>query len=59
MKLSFSPASLPKSGVLILLVPEGQPLAGLAAEADRRTGGHIRRAMTAAGFTGRRDSFFC
>ena len=56
MKISFSPASLPKSGVLILLVPEGQPLAGLAAEADRRSGGHIRRAMTAAGFTGRRDS---
>ncbi|MCA3561632.1 MAG: leucyl aminopeptidase [Aestuariivirga sp.] len=56
MKISFSPASLPKSGVLILLVTEGQALSGLAAEADRRTGGQIRRAMTAAGFTGRRDS---
>ena len=56
MKIQFSPASLPKSGVLILLVPEGHSLAGLAAEADRRTGGQIRRAMTAAGFTGRRDS---
>ena len=35
MKISFSPAGLPKSGVLILLVSEAQPLAGLAAEADR------------------------
>ena len=56
MKIQFSSASLPKAGVLILLLPEGQALSGLAAEADRRTGGHIRRAMTAAGFTGRRDS---
>ena len=43
MKISFSPATLPKSGVLILLVPEGQPWGGLANEADRRTGGQIRR----------------
>ena len=56
MKISFSPATLPKSGVLILLVPEGQPLGSLASEADRRSGGQIRRAMTASGFTGRRDS---
>ena len=56
MKISFSPATLPKSGVLILLVPEGQPMSSLTNEADRRTGGQIRRAMTAAGFTGRRDS---
>ncbi|MCA3554116.1 leucyl aminopeptidase [Aestuariivirga sp.] len=56
MKISFSPASLPKSGVLILLVTEGEALSGLAAEADGRTGGQIRRAITAAGFTGRRDS---
>ena len=56
MKISFSPAILPKSGVLILLVPEGQPMSSLMNEADRRTGGQIRRAMTAAGFIGRRDS---
>lgn len=56
MKVSFAPATLPKSGLLILFLAEGKPLAGLAAEADRRSGGQIKRAMAAAGFTGRRDS---
>ena len=56
MKISFSAPTLPKSGVLILLVPEGGALAGLAADADQRTDGQIGRAVKAAGFTGRRDS---
>ena len=56
MKISFSSPTLPKSGVLVLLVPEGGALAGLAAEADARTGGQVSRAAKAAGFTGRRDS---
>jgi leucyl aminopeptidase len=56
MKISFSPPSLPKSGVLALLVPEGARLEGLAADADGRTGGQIARAMAAAAFTGRRDT---
>ncbi|WP_421693194.1 leucyl aminopeptidase [Aestuariivirga sp.] len=56
MKISFSAATLPKSGVLILLVPEGTALTGLAAEADRRADGQIKRAMAAAGFGGRRDT---
>ncbi len=56
MKISFGSPSLPKSGVLILLVPEGGALAGAAAEADARTGGQVKRAMEAAGFTGRRDT---
>lgn len=56
MKISFAASALPKSGLLILLVPEAPELEGLAAEADGRTGGQIRRAMEAAGFTGRRDT---
>jgi leucyl aminopeptidase len=56
MKISFSQPALPRAGVLILLIPEAGELAGLAAEADKRCGGHIKRAMAAAGFTGRRDS---
>ena len=56
MKISFSTPALPKSGVLILLVPEGARLEGQPAEADRRTGGQIGRAMAAAAFTGRRDT---
>ncbi|MFN4141065.1 leucyl aminopeptidase [Aestuariivirga sp.] len=56
MKISFSSPSLPKSGVLILLVPESGGLTGLAAKADQRCQGQISRAMAAAGFTGRRDT---
>ena len=56
MKITFAAPALPKTGVLFLLVPEGGRLAGLAAEADGRAGGQIQRAMTAAGFTGRREA---
>lgn len=56
MKVSFASPSLPKSGVLILLVPEGGSLSGLAAAADSRSDGQISRAMQAAGFTGKRDA---
>ncbi len=56
MKINFVSPSLPKSGVLFLLCPEGGALSGLAAELDRRTQGHISRAMKAGGFNGRRDT---
>jgi leucyl aminopeptidase len=56
MKISFASPNLPKSGALILLVPETGSLTGLAAKADQRCGGQIARAMEAAGFTGRRDT---
>jgi leucyl aminopeptidase len=56
MRISFASPALPKSGVLILLVAEGTKLDGLSADADRRTGGQIGRAMAAAAFTGRRDT---
>jgi leucyl aminopeptidase len=56
MNITFASATLPKSGVLILLIADGAKLEGLSAEADRRTGGQIKRAMAAAGFTGKRDT---
>ena len=56
MKVVFAPSALPKSGTLVMLVPEGGALAGLLAAADQRSGGRIRRAMAAAGFTGKRDT---
>ncbi len=56
MNVTFGTPALPKGGTLILLVPEGTGLAGLAATADQKTGGQISRAMKAAGFTGKRDS---
>jgi len=56
MKIRFASPSLPKSGILALLVADGAKLTGLAAAADKRTGGQIDRAIKAAKFTGRRDS---
>ncbi len=56
MKISFSAPAVPRSGVLMLLIPESGNLTGVAAEADKRCGGQIKRAMAAAGFAGRRDS---
>ena len=56
MRISFSTPVLPKSGALVLLVAEGARLEGLPAEADRRTGGQIARAMAAGNFTGKRDT---
>lgn len=56
MKIDFSSLALPRSGIAILLVPETGGLSGVAADVDKRCGGQIRRAMAAAGFTGRRDS---
>jgi leucyl aminopeptidase len=51
--IAFVKPSLPRSGVLVLLVPEAEP-AGLHAEAERATGGSLSRALEAAGFKGRK-----
>ena len=56
MKINFAATALPKSGVLVLLVPDGAKLDGLALAADKRSGGQITRAIKAARFTGRRES---
>ena len=56
MKIKFAGSTLPRSGVLVLLVAEAKTLTGAAAEADRRTKGQLSRAMTAAAFTGKRET---
>jgi len=50
---AFVKATLPRTGVLVLPLPEGG-LGGLAAEADALTGGALTRALEAAGFKGRK-----
>jgi leucyl aminopeptidase len=55
MKIAFAAPRLPASGVIVLLLPEGAALEGLAAEADRRSGGQLARALKAAKFAAKRD----
>jgi len=55
--IAFVPPSLPTSGALALLVPEGEgPGAGegMLAQADAACGGTLARAAAAAGFTGKK-----
>ncbi len=53
LDVSFAAATLPASGALALLVPEGGTLAGIGALADAATGGAIARAFAAAEFSGK------
>jgi leucyl aminopeptidase len=55
MKAKFAAPSLPQSGTLVLLAGEGSALSPLGEEADKASGGHLRRAMTAAKFEGKKD----
>jgi len=55
MRVEFAGPALPKSGVLVVFAGEGGKLSGLAAEADRRTGGHLARAVKAVAFAAKRD----
>ena len=55
MKIRFAAPSLPQSGTLVLLAGEGPALAPLGREADKASGGHVTRAMTAAKFEGKKD----
>ncbi len=48
----FSPAALPTTGALALLVVEGAPPSALHAHADQASGGALTRAAQAGGFTG-------
>lgn len=52
--LSLAPYALPDDGAVALAVGKGLPDDGVFAELDGRTGGALRRAATAAGFTGDR-----
>ncbi|MDP2122953.1 MAG: leucyl aminopeptidase [Parvibaculum sp.] len=53
MNISFADISLAKSGALAVLVTEGTALRGAAADLDGKTGGALKRAMKAAGFSGK------
>ena len=54
--IAFVKPVLPRSGTLVLPLPEGEAErpAGLAAEADQVAGGALFRALEAAGFKGRK-----
>ena len=55
MKINFAAAKLPASGTLVVLLPEGSALSGLATEIDRRCDGHLSRAIKAARFKAKRE----
>lgn len=55
MHVTFAAPGQPKSGVLVVFCPEDKKLSGVAAEADKRSGGHISRAMKAIGFEAKRE----
>ena len=55
MKISFAALAPPKSGALVIFAAEGGKLSGFAETADKRSEGHISRAMKAADFDGKRD----
>ncbi|PRH83448.1 leucyl aminopeptidase [Arenimonas caeni] len=52
--LSLAPYALPEGGAVAVAVRKGLPEEGSFAELDARAGGALRRAATAAGFTGDR-----
>jgi leucyl aminopeptidase len=56
LDIAFAHPTLPASGALVLLVPEGAALAGVAAAADAATDGMVSRAFAAAKFTGKKKS---
>ncbi len=55
MKLNFAAAKFPPSGTLVVLLPEGSALSGLAADLDRRCDGHLSRAIKAVRFQAKRE----
>ena len=52
--IAFVKPALPKTGVLVLPMTDGDPPAGLAREAEAASGGLLARALEAAGFKGRK-----
>ncbi|MBX3446900.1 MAG: leucyl aminopeptidase [Parvibaculaceae bacterium] len=56
MNIAFADISLAKPGALAVLVTEGASLRGVAADLDGKLGGALKRAMKAAGFTGKAGS---
>jgi len=56
MKINFASAALPRSGILVVLAEDGGKLLPLGALADKRSNGHLSKAIKAAKFEGKRDS---
>ncbi len=54
LEVAFSKPALPKSGILVLVIGEGEKPEGLWAEVDKASGGQIARALAAASFKGKR-----
>jgi leucyl aminopeptidase len=52
LDVAFAKPALPKSGALVLLIPEGEKPFGLWQQADEMTGGAISRAFDVAEFKG-------
>lgn len=52
--IAFVKPALPKGGVLVLPMTEGDKPAGLAREAEEASGGLLSKALEAAGFKGRK-----
>ena len=55
MKVTFSPAGMPKAGVLVVLCAEGTGFSGLAAEIDTKTKGYLSRAIKTISFERKRE----
>lgn len=55
METSFVTAGLPRAGALVIFAGEGGKLGALASQADSKTGGHVKRAIKASSFTGKKD----
>lgn len=55
MKITFEKPSLPKSGILVVLLEEGAKLSGLAKTIDEAGKGHLSRAMKAGAFEGKKE----
>ncbi len=53
LDVAFSKSALPKTGILALLIGEGEKPEGLWAEAEKASGGLIGRALAAANFKGK------
>ncbi|MFN0043965.1 MAG: leucyl aminopeptidase [Alphaproteobacteria bacterium] len=55
MDITFHELSLPTAGTLALTAAEGVVLGASGQQIDRRSGGSLGRAMSAAGFKGKKD----
>ena len=55
MKVTFSPASAPKAGVLVVFCAERADFSGIAAQIDAKTKGFLSRAVKAISFERKRE----